>query len=87
MERLMDTQHEDAKYVVRFYKQEMEWKKKNLKGTIEKKDDVYNKGKMKEKANIAFRATIEEILDMEDILCVADIRTINTAVVNAWLVV
>ena len=54
MERLMDTQHEDAKYVVRFYKQEMEWKKKNLKGTIEKKDDVYNKGKMKEKANIAF---------------------------------
>ena len=50
----MDARLEDAKSVVRFYKQELEWKKKNAKGTIEKKYDVYNKGKMKEKANIDF---------------------------------
>ena len=43
----------------RFYKQELERKKKNHKDTTEKRYDVdNNKGKEREKENVASRATI-----------------------------
>ena len=48
----------------RFYKQELERKKKYSKNTIEKTHDVDNKnGKEREKANRAFGVIIEEMLD------------------------
>ena len=48
----------------RFYKQELERKKKNKKATIKKTHDVDNKnGKEREKANRAFGVIIEEMLD------------------------
>ena len=54
----------------RFYKQDLERKNKNKKDTSEKTHDVdNNKGKEREKANIASGIIIEEILDTEDIVC------------------
>ena len=46
-----------------------------------------NKEKEREKENIASGATIEEILDTEDIFCAVDIRITYAAIVNALLVV
>ena len=62
--------------------------KKNRKDESEKTHHVdNNKEKEREKENIAFGVLIEEILDIEDILCVVDIKIINTAIVNILLVV
>ena len=71
----------------RFYKQELERKKKNKKATIKKTHDVHSKGKQREKENIASGVIIEEILDTKDILCVANTRITSIALVNTLLAV
>ena len=58
--------------------------KKNRKDASEKTHHVdNNKEKEREKENIAFGVLIEEILDIEHILCVVDIKITNTTIANA----
>ena len=72
----------------RFYKQEHERKQENQKDASEKTHDVYkNKGKEREKSNIASGIIIEGILDTEDLLCAADFEFTDTTIINAFLAV
>ena len=71
----------------RFYKHELPRKKKNHKDTSKTHDVNNNKGKESKKANIASGIITEEILNTEDILCVANIKITDKAIVNALLVV